>query len=93
MSQYAFQTGHPYWVYRFLGCSIHYAQDLIQPYHSIVVPNASAIKLITVSLLKRIGYTKPQRSVIQLSSNRHFTLENYTYHLLKHLLETKQKNN
>ncbi|ARI66601.1 hypothetical protein [Coxiella burnetii] len=34
LSQYAFQTGHPYWGYRFLGWSIHYAQDLTQPYHS-----------------------------------------------------------
>ncbi|PNT89888.1 hypothetical protein [Coxiella burnetii] len=31
--------------------------------------------------------------MIRLSSNRHFTLENYTYHLVKYLLATKQKDN
>ena len=38
LSEGAFDTGHPYWGYRFLAWSIHYVQDVTQPWHTIFLP-------------------------------------------------------
>lgn len=34
----ALRSGHRYWGYRFLAWSIHYAQDVTQPWHTVFVP-------------------------------------------------------
>ena len=75
LSRTAFDTGHPYWGYRFAGWASHYVQDLAQPYHSRAVPSAGA------------GYyywyvVSPRKDRIQerttaLSGNRHFLYEEY----------------
>jgi hypothetical protein len=41
LSEGAFNTGHPYWGYRFLAWSIHYTQDVTQPWHTIFLPGTS----------------------------------------------------
>lgn len=88
LSQFAFKTGHPYWGFRFLGWSLHYAQDLTQPYHSTVAPNVSTAKLLYVEFLAKLGFGRAKQNLIQLINNRHYALENYTYHLLANLLTT-----
>lgn len=93
LSRFAFQTGHPYWGYRFLGWALHYIQDLTQPYHVTLAPNTSILKLIGVGLLAKIGLHGGQHDLVQLVSNRHFSLENYAYHKLKYLLEKRDENN
>ena len=35
----AAQAGHPYWAARFLAWSLHYAQDLTQPFHAAQLPS------------------------------------------------------
>jgi hypothetical protein len=40
----AFQTGHPYWGFRFLAWSIHYLQDVTQPWHTVFLPGLSFLK-------------------------------------------------
>ena len=44
LSEGAFNTGHPYWGYRFLAWSMHYVQDVTQPWHTIFLPNVSFLQ-------------------------------------------------
>ena len=87
LSHYAFSTHHPYWGYRFLGFAIHYVQDLSQPYHATVLPNESMIKIIFYFFLNKIGIHSPEEHDIQTVTNRHFSLENYEYYLMKGMME------
>lgn len=91
LAKFAFQTGHTYWGYRFLGWSLHYAQDLTQPYHSTLAPNVSTAKLIYINILDQLGWGTAKQNLTQLITNRHYALENYTYHLLANFLENKVK--
>lgn len=93
LAKYAFQTGHPYWGFRFLGWSLHYAQDLTQPYHSTLAPNVSIAKLLYVNFLDQLGKGEAKQNLTQLITNRHYALENYTYHLLSYLLKNNQQDN
>jgi hypothetical protein len=45
LAQGAFKTGHPYWGYRFLAWSIHYIQDVTQPWHTVLVPGISFLNV------------------------------------------------
>jgi hypothetical protein len=45
LSEGAFHTGHPYWGYRFLAWSMHYLQDVTQPWHTTFLPNLSFLRL------------------------------------------------
>lgn len=92
LARYAFKTAHPYWGYRFLGWAIHYAQDLTQPYHSTVAPNINTSTLIYASFLDNLGSHTAKQNIIQLVTNRHFTLENYEYYLLINQLASKPSN-
>lgn len=38
LSRQAFAEGHPYWGARFLAWSLHYVEDLTQPFHSVQLP-------------------------------------------------------
>jgi hypothetical protein len=44
LSEGAFHTGHPYWGYRFLAWSLHYVQDVTQPWHTVFLPDVSFLK-------------------------------------------------
>lgn len=83
LAQYAFQTGHDYWGYRFLGWGLHYIQDLTQPYHSTVAPNLSTFSLLGKSFLNTLGFTGPQVRAVQLLSNRHLALEEFQKRLMQ----------
>lgn len=93
LSRYAFDNGHPYWGYRFLGWAIHYTQDLAQPYHATAVPGNSLPKLLIIDLLNILGITTPEQNIIQLMTNRHFALENYEYNLVKASLNSNSSTN
>lgn len=43
LSQSAFRLGHPYWGARFLAWSLHYLQDVSQPYHAVQLPSLELI--------------------------------------------------
>jgi hypothetical protein len=51
----AFRTGHPYWGFRFLAWSIHYAQDATQPWHTVFVPDASFLHFSKDEMRKEIS--------------------------------------
>ncbi|APJ03257.1 hypothetical protein [Silvanigrella aquatica] len=84
MSRFAFQTGHPYWGLRFLGWSLHYIQDLTQPFHNSPIPGYSTADLISLNILDKIqdafckSHTKINDS-INVITNRHLILEKYIY--------------
>ncbi len=73
----AFRTGHPYWGWRFAGLSLHYIQDLTQPYHARLAPGNSTIKLLGINILAMLGWTGPKDRAIVLLSNRHLIVDRY----------------
>ena len=79
----AFRTGHPYWGWRFSGLTLHYVQDLTQPYHASLAPGHSSIKLIGINLLAMAGLPRWKNEMIVLLSNRHLALEKYQFQLLQ----------
>lgn len=91
LSRFAFATGHPYWGYRFLAFADHYLQDLTQPYHARVAPDASVAKLIGINALGMIGYGEPKRATTQLLSNKHLGLENYQLGSVHAALQNPQR--
>jgi hypothetical protein len=76
-----------------LGWGLHYLQDLTQPYHSTLVPNVSLTKIILVWLQNSIINHTQEKNLIQLISNRHVTIENYQYNLVKNMLEKGYQSN
>jgi len=78
----AFRTGHPYWGWRFTGLSLHYLQDLTQPYHASLAPGESTLKLLTANALAMAGMPGRKDNMVVLLSNRHLALEKYQTELL-----------
>jgi hypothetical protein len=73
----AFRTGHPYWGWRFAGISLHYIQDLSQPYHSRLAPGVSTLKLLGANILAMAGMSGLKDDTIVLLSNRHLVVDKY----------------
>ncbi len=77
LSVLAFRTGHPYWGWRFAGMSLHYLQDLTQPFHASLSPGNDALTLVGINALAMAGMPKWKNDMVILLSNRHLVLENY----------------
>jgi len=77
LSRLAFQTGHYYWGWRFLGIGLHYVMDLAQPYHTTLMPGASVLRMLWINTLSMIGVKGPKADAVQLLSNRHTALEKF----------------
>jgi hypothetical protein len=90
LSALAFRTGHPYWGWRFAGLSLHYLQDLTQPYHASLAPGDSLGKLLGANALAMLGMAGMKDDMIVLLSNRHLALEKYQTELLKNAAAQKQ---
>ncbi|MGQ0709756.1 MAG: hypothetical protein ACT4NV_08410 [Rhodoferax sp.] len=73
----AFRTGHPYWGWRFAGLSLHYIQDLTQPFHARLAPGSSTLRLLGINLLSMLGLSGPKDRAIVLLSNRHLVVDKY----------------
>ncbi|WCL49288.1 phospholipase [Leptospira sp. GIMC2001] len=82
LAKFAFASGHDYWGHRFLGWGSHYIQDLTQPYHSTVSPNASTGGMLWKNTIAMIGFPQSKDDMIQLLSNRHLVLEDIQRNLL-----------
>ena len=67
----AFETGHDYWGWRFMGWALHYIGDLTQPYHTDPLPGVSLMSSIWLVIQGKTA------DAIQLVSNRHGVLESY----------------
>ncbi len=78
----AFRTGHAYWGWRFTGLTLHYVQDLTQPYHASLAPGDSTVRMIGANLLAMAGLPKQRDDLVVLLSNRHLALEKYQNQLL-----------
>jgi hypothetical protein len=78
----AFRTGHAYWGWRFVGLSLHYLQELTQPYHASLAPGQSGVKLLAANTLALAGMPGMRDDLVTLLSNRHLVLEKYQLELL-----------
>ena len=79
----AFKSGHPYWGWRFAGLTLHYVQDMSQPYHASVSPGAGTVGLLVTNALAMAGFPKMKEETVILLSNRHLALERYQGQVLQ----------
>ncbi len=89
LAELAFRTGHPYWGWRFTGLSLHYLQDLTQPYHASLAPGDSIFKLLGANALAMAGMPGMKDNMVVLLSNRHLALEKYQTELLQNAAQKK----
>jgi hypothetical protein len=83
LAQLAFETGHPYWGWRFTGWGLHYLADLAQPYHAAALPGVGAARTLRINTMDMIGIHGPRADAVQLVSNRHTALEKFVQIILK----------
>jgi len=83
LAQFAFESGHPYWGWRFTGMGLHYLADLAQPYHARALPGVSAPYAIWINTLDMLGIGGPKADAVQLVSNRHTALEKFVQIILQ----------
>jgi hypothetical protein len=79
LSRFAFEKGHPYWGYRFLGWGVHYVEDLTEPYHARVLPGVSTLRMLWINTKAILGWPKSKEDAVSLVSNRHLALEQAAY--------------
>ena len=77
----AFRTGHAYWGWRFAGLSLHYLQDLTQPYHASLAPGNTTMQLLGANALAIVGFPRRKEDIVMLLSNRHLAMERYQIEL------------
>lgn len=93
LARFAFQTGHDYWGYRFMGWAMHYLGDLTQPYHSTLLPGIGTTRALWTNARAMIGFDGAKKEIIERLSDRHTALEHYQYDVLNELLEKKDFKN
>ncbi|WP_271411458.1 phospholipase [Pseudomonas sp. Q1-7] len=86
LARFAFESGHPYWGYRFLGWGLHYIQDLTQPYHAKAVPGQAMPRLLWIALKAAVGLDDDRLAAIEQVANRHTEVERYQADWLRRLL-------
>jgi hypothetical protein len=87
----AFRTGHSYWGWRFAGLSLHYLQDLTQPFHATLAPGESTVKLLATNALAMAGLPRMKNDLVVLLSNRHLVVEKYVTELLQRAATRQQE--
>jgi hypothetical protein len=87
LARYAFEHGHPYWGYRFMGWGLHYLQDLTQPYHAKVLPGVATSSLIWTATKDAAGFGEDKQAAIERVGTRHTELEKYQLKWLQQLLQ------
>jgi hypothetical protein len=87
----AFRTGHTYWGWRFAGLSLHYLQDLTQPFRAVLAPGESFARLLSAQVLALSGMPGMKNDLFQLKANRLLTLEKYQVDLLVRAASSKQE--
>ena len=76
LATYAFQTGHPYWGWRFLGWGLHYVGDMSQPYHAVPLPGVTTLRAVWQII------TGHGDDAVQLVSNRHGAIESFQQQIM-----------
>lgn len=78
----AYHLGEPYWAWNFLGCGMHYIQDLQNPYHTVqlLIP----VLMNTPKAYWNWGHKKGLiPAITHLTSNVHHYFEGYVEWVLK----------
>ncbi|MFZ6045619.1 phospholipase [Pseudomonas sp. CR3202] len=86
LARFAFESGHPYWGYRFLGWGLHYIQDLTQPYHAKALPGHGTPALVWIALKAAVGLDSDKLAAIEQVADRHTQVEQYQADWLRRLL-------
>src|ERR1051326_2677400 len=89
LAEVAFSTHHPYWGYRFTAWSLHYIQDLAQPYHSRAVPNTGFMSYVRYAFSRRKNAMKTDMATVE--GNRHGLYEDFVAYTLQEWYLTKGK--
>lgn len=79
LSRMAFQTGHPYWGWRFAGMGAHYIQDLTQPYHTKILPGESTFSFLWSGLLDMLGFSDSKNKYLEQATTEHQQIEKLVY--------------
>jgi hypothetical protein len=77
LAEFAFDNGHDYWGWRFMGWGMHYIGDFSNPYHITPIPGNSTFETLFPGVLGLAGFPKAQQEATQLVSNRHTVLEDF----------------
>lgn len=93
LAQLAFESGHPYWGWRFTGLGLHYLADLAQPYHVTALPGVSTIHALWINTIDMLGIHGPKADAVQLVSNRHTALEKFAQVYLQRAYQKGESNN
>lgn len=73
LAQVALSARDNYWAARFLGCAIHYLEDMAVPYHASAVPFLNPLVMAKAIFAKDRERFNSDKT--QLLSNRHFLYE------------------
>lgn len=90
LARLAFDTGHPYWGYRFLGWGLHHVQDLTQPYHAKPLPGVGLLSMLLMEGKALAGDDSDKREAIEQAATRHMEVEKYQAAWLSRLLRSAQ---
>jgi hypothetical protein len=91
LASLAFQSGHPYWGYRFSAWALHYIQDFSQPYHTRAVPHGGWIYTFKLAAAGEKKREKIKKDSLALVKNRHFIYEDVTaFAIQQSFLEPKE---
>lgn len=91
LASLAFRTGHPYWGWRFAGISLHYVQNLTQPYYASLSPSDSSLRLLTLYALAKLGWDGPRNNQMALRTNQSSVLDKYQSELMQTTASAKQE--
>jgi hypothetical protein len=91
LSSLAFRTGHGYWGWRFAGLSLHYLQDLTQPFHASLAPGESSAKVLAAHALAMAGLPRMKNDLVVLLSNRHLVFEKYLNEIMQRSATLQQE--
>lgn len=84
LSLTASKLGEPYWAWNFLGCGLHYLQDLQNPYHSAqLLPPIPVKGLVAYWKWGRKQGQDIIHALTHLTSNLHHYFEGYVEWMLK----------
>ena len=83
LAKLAFKLNHPYWGYRFTAWTMHYVQDLCQPYHSKAIPSGDFLFYLRFVVSGKETEQKIMKETTQLVSNRHFLVEDFQKTLIQ----------
>ncbi len=92
LAKLAFAKGEDYWGWRFLGWGLHYLIDLMQPYHSAVLPGSSTANMLWINTKAMMGYPEDSEHALQLVSNRHGVFERYQQEVILAALKAGNQN-